>query len=91
MACASCHGADDDAPNLVVKLAKLPAREWFDDEDVALKVPSLRFVGGTPPYLHDGSAATLAELLEKNGDRMGHTAQLTADERAALAAYLGTL
>jgi hypothetical protein len=91
VACATCHLTDDDAPNLVVKLPKLPTREWFDDEDVALKVPSLRFVGGTPPYLHDGSAATLSELLETNGDRMGHTSTLTAAERADLAAYLETL
>jgi hypothetical protein len=89
--CAACHVGDDGLPAMVVKLAKLPRRVGFDDEDAPLKVPSLRFVSGTPPYLHDGSAATLSELVERNGDRMGHTEQLSAEDRAALVAYLETL
>jgi mono/diheme cytochrome c family protein len=88
--CSSCHLGDGE-PAMVTKLPKLPAREGFDDEDMPLKVPSLRFVGGTPPYLHDGSEPTLRQLLDDNHDRMGHTAQLSADDRAALAAYLETL
>jgi cytochrome c peroxidase len=89
--CATCHAADDSAPALVVKLPKLARRAGFDDEDAPLKAPVLLYVGGTPPYLHDGSASTLDQLVERNGDRMGHTAKLTADERAALVAYLETL
>jgi DNA-binding beta-propeller fold protein YncE len=89
--CATCHAADDSAPNLVVKLPKLARRAGFDDEDAPLKVPVLLYVGGTPPYLHDGSAATLEQLVDQNGDRMGHTAKLTPDERASLVAYLETL
>jgi hypothetical protein len=89
--CVTCHADDDRLPTLVVQLAPLPRRPGFDDEDASLKVPSLRFVSGTPPYLHDGSAATLSELVEHNGDRMGHTTQLSAEDRAALVAYLETL
>jgi cytochrome c peroxidase len=55
------------------------------------KTPSLLFVGGTPPYFHDGSAATLEEVLEKNRDRMGKTSHLSPDDRAALVAFLRTL
>jgi cytochrome c peroxidase len=89
--CASCHSVAADAPAIVTRLPKLPVRDGFDDEDRPLKIPSLHFVGGTPPYLHDGSAATLRALLEGNGSRMGHTAQLTSDDHAALASYLETL
>jgi hypothetical protein len=89
--CASCHVADTSAPAIVTRLPPLLVRPGFDEEDVPLKVPSLRFVGGTPPYLHDGSATTLLEVVERNRDRMGHTGQLTPDERIVLAAYLETL
>jgi DNA-binding beta-propeller fold protein YncE len=89
--CTTCHLADPAAPAIVTPLPRLPTQPWFDDENAPLKVPSLRFVGGTPPYLHDGSAPTLLRLIEDNRDRMGHTTQLTAPERAALAAYLESL
>jgi cytochrome c peroxidase len=54
-------------------------------------VPSLLFLAGTAPYYHDGSAATLAELIEKNGNRMGNTSHLSPQERADLVAYLERL
>jgi DNA-binding beta-propeller fold protein YncE/mono/diheme cytochrome c family protein len=91
VACASCHASDDSLPAMVVRLLPLARRAGFDAEDAPLKAPSLRFLSGTPPYLHDGSAATLAELLDENRDRMGHTNQLNAADRAALVAYLETL
>jgi hypothetical protein len=51
--------------------------------------PTLKGAWEFPPYLHDGSAATLAEVLAKNpGDKHGRTSQLTAREREQLAAYL---
>ena len=55
------------------------------------KVPSLFYVGSTPPYYHDGSEPTLEGLVEHTKDRMGHTSHLTAGERAQLVAYLKTL
>ena len=48
-------------------------------------------MGSTAPYYHDGSEATLEDLMEHNEDRMGHTSHLTAGERAELVAYLKTL
>ena len=60
--------------------AKLPV---FD-------TPSLKYLGLTAPYLHDGQAATLEALLEQNGEKMGDTRALTAADRKALAAYLAT-
>lgn len=55
--------------------------------------PSLRGLFATAPHLHDGSAATLKEVLKgKNpGDRHGVTSHLTAEELDDLAAFLLTL
>ena len=62
---------------------------WGDSTQ--FKTPSLRYVGGTAPYYHDGSSPTLEHLIQTNGRRMGHTAQLTDDDKKALVAYLRTL
>ncbi len=56
-----------------------------------VQTPSLRFVGGTPPYLHDGRFPTLAALVRGNDDHMGKTNHLTADDKSALVAFLETL
>ncbi|HEY8039690.1 MAG TPA: hypothetical protein VIF15_07845 [Polyangiaceae bacterium] len=61
------------------------------DKAALFDTPSLLGAGLTAPYFHDGRYATLAELLEKADGAMGHTAQLSADERAALEAYLRSL
>jgi cytochrome c peroxidase len=53
--------------------------------------PSLRFVGGTGPYFHDGRYPTLRALLLASDGKMGHTAQLSPHELEALEAYLKTL
>ncbi len=53
--------------------------------------PSLKSLVQTAPYLHDGSAPTLAYLLETNHDRMGVTSHLSPEERQALLAYLESL
>lgn len=57
----------------------------------SFNTPALAFVGLTAPYMHDGAARTLDELIEKNADRMGSTSQLGAEERRALVAYLESL
>ena len=92
--CAGCHVPDmdysDRAPYPVY--SKLEPPKTFDaDPELAYKTPSLRFVGGTAPYAHDGRFSTLEELIDLNDDRMGNTNQLTRPERAALVAFLRTL
>jgi DNA-binding beta-propeller fold protein YncE len=92
--CKNCHPPATEfttrAPTPLT--SPLPTRAGFtEDEDQAFKVPSLLFVGGTPPYYHDGSTSTLTELIDKNGTRMGNTAHLSAEERKALVAYLQRL
>jgi YVTN family beta-propeller protein len=49
--------------------------------------PSLRGIFATAPYLHDGSARTLEDVV----DRLAFSAQLSAAEKADLVAYLLTL
>jgi cytochrome c peroxidase len=66
----------------------------------AFKTPSLREAARTPPYMHDGSLATLEDVLEfydKGGkesptlDTEMHPLKLTAEEKAALKALLQAL
>ena len=90
--CTTCHLSDGGSDRKVISLAALPVRGDVDSEaDQRFKVPSLTFVAGTAPYFHDGSAATLEDLIRTNGQRMGNTSQLGAEDQAALAAYLRTL
>lgn len=54
------------------------------------KVPSLRNVELTPPYLHDGSAATLADAVRVMAKyQLGHP--LTDDQVASIVGFLKTL
>jgi cytochrome c peroxidase len=95
--CAECHVPASEYTNR----GKAGFGEWPVDkkrldpepenQDWLFKTPSLRFVGGSPPYFHDGSEATLEDLVEHNGTRMGHTKHLSPADRAALVAFLRTL
>ena len=91
--CTRCHVPSSEfTDRAVVPLRQLPTRPGFTPEaEIAFKTPSLWFVGGTAPYLHDGSASTLEDLLRTNNNRMGNTNQLSDDERSALVAYLRVL
>jgi hypothetical protein len=91
--CTRCHRpATEFTDRTGTALRALPVRAGFGGEDSnTFKTPSLWFVGGTPPYFHDGSARSLEELVRTNGDRMGDTRHLNPEEQAALAAYLKVL
>jgi cytochrome c peroxidase len=61
-----------------------------EEDRHVFKVPSLREVARTPPYLHDGSAATLEEaILIMARHQLGRT--ISGDDVAAIAAFLGAL
>jgi len=93
-ACVGCHlPANGLTDRVSYPLRQLPTRPTYDEDPKGSewKTPSLRFIGGTEPYLHDGSAPTLEQLIDNNGDRMGKTHQLSAAQRADLVAYLRTL
>jgi cytochrome c peroxidase len=94
--CATCHVPNDGeyTNRAAAGLGVWPVAKLELDEERhgwLFKTPGLRDVGGTPPYYHDGSAATLEDLIERNGKRMGHTEQLSKEDRAALVAFLKTL
>lgn len=69
-----------------------------DDENHAREpclfdTPTLRGVHATAPYLHDGSAATLRDVLTTRNasDRHGRTSALTPDEVVDLVEFLRSL
>jgi hypothetical protein len=53
--------------------------------------PSLSGIASSPPYLHDGRAATLHDVLEITRGTMGDISTLSADDEAALVEYLRSL
>lgn len=87
-ACSTCHRADDAfidrTKHDVGSKAKADREEHFD-------TPSLRFVGATAPYFHDGRYGTLREMLLGHDGKMGRTSHLTPPDLDALEAYLKTL
>jgi mono/diheme cytochrome c family protein len=91
--CALCHLPEREFTNRrVVTLGMGPSSRRSDVLDTpGFRVPSLLYVGGTAPYFHDGRNDSLGELVESIGDGMGVTSSLSADDRSALAAYLGTI
>jgi DNA-binding beta-propeller fold protein YncE/mono/diheme cytochrome c family protein len=87
LGCATCHAEKTGFTDLDVH--DVGSATEVDTKRLFL-APSLRFVGGSAPYFHDGRYATLEELLRKN-EKMGDTKRLSADDRGALEAYLRTL
>jgi YVTN family beta-propeller protein len=86
--CTTCHPAPlyTDLLSHDVGTADGPG-EWFGPQ---IDTPTLRFLFDSPPYLHDGSALTLYEVLTtKNpGDEHGVTSQLSDSEIEDLVAFL---
>lgn len=98
--CDACHPADadftDGQRHAVGTLTRTEERELTGRRvkpEVAegFDTPSLKGLIATAPYFHNGAVATLDELIDENGDRMGNTSHLSADERRALLAYLRSL
>lgn len=91
--CSGCHvPASGYTDRVAYPIPRVARRPGFDDEKAQeFKTPSLLFVGGRPPYFHDGRAPSLEWILHNNDDRMGKTNHLSAADRAALVAFLRTL
>ena len=53
--------------------------------------PSLTGIASSPPYLHDGRAATVRDVLEATRGKMGNIEGLSAEDEAALVEYLRSL
>jgi mono/diheme cytochrome c family protein len=84
--CATCHaggGADGTAHDV--------GSGDVTEKSVRFDTPSLRFIGGTAPYFHDGRFRTLESMLEVQDGKMGHTTHLSRADMRALAAFMETL
>lgn len=80
--CSACHSGPD--------LTNRSAHDMVGEE--AIRTPTLRGISATGPYFHDGSAATLAEVVERAEDEgMGKTNHLDPRQKADLVAYLESL
>ncbi len=84
--CAGCHPkpllTDLKSHNLGLGLGR--------EKDKAFDTPTLREVWRSGPYLHDGRAATIEEVLTKYNpnDRHGRISKLTPEELADLIAFV---
>jgi cytochrome c peroxidase len=96
--CAECHpppwftdmtGHDVGTACTYESLYGMPGADKASDRFYS---PTLVELWRTGPYLHDGSAASLRDVLttRNRGDRHGRTSQLTAPEIDDLVAYLLT-
>jgi cytochrome c peroxidase len=86
--CVSCHQGVNVGGNMYQRHGVF--HPLASPKPEIVRVPSLRNVAVTPPYFHDGSAATLSKAVKAMGyaqlDRM-----LTDDQTAAIVAFLNTL
>jgi len=93
----NCLGPYSDADAEECEHHRFAAQNHADNG--AFKVPTLRNVAGTGPYMHDGRFETLIEVLEFYRDPPAKEVSnhelpplnLTDDELRDLAAFLGTL
>ncbi|MBZ0268968.1 DUF11 domain-containing protein, partial [bacterium] len=93
--CASCHSGplftDSSLSNLPFLKHDVGTADSLDTEAIGgFDTPSLLGVWDTAPYLHDGRAATLEDVLTIHNpdDLHGQTSQLTAQQIGYLVEYL---
>ncbi|MFV8750893.1 cytochrome-c peroxidase [Nannocystaceae bacterium ST9] len=101
--CATCHNGPSIGGNMYQKLGSV--KPWEGIEDVGrfavtaderdkqvFKVPGLRNIDKTGPYLHDGSIAALPEMVRKMVEHQtNRTSPLSEAELAQMIAFLGSL
>jgi DNA-binding beta-propeller fold protein YncE len=86
--CSDCH----KPPCFTDGKAHAVGTGKFDSRTDRFQTPTLIEVWRTAPYLHDGSAATVRDVLTQNPqDRRGNTSHLTPEQLDDLAAYLLSL
>jgi cytochrome c peroxidase len=99
--CGACHSGLNFAGNWQDSQGAT-GKPGFADNGTAerpMKVPTLRNIAVTAPYMHDGRFATLAAVLDHYahsaeqhlGDKRLHSFNLSAAERADLITFLDTL
>ncbi len=81
-ACSTCHNGPALTDN----------RSYAMHGLTAVNTPTLRGVGATGPYLHDGAAASLRDLVDMaDAIGMGSTRTLSEQDKVDLVAYLTSL
>jgi cytochrome c peroxidase len=98
--CTVCHNGMGVGGHLYQKLGLV--KEWptkdlgrfaatkNEADKYFFKVPSLRNITETAPYLHDGSIASLEEMVAKMAEyQLGRT--ISAEDTKAIVAFLGSL
>jgi cytochrome c peroxidase len=85
--CGSCHGGQDLATPAAGSVFR---NNGFSDPRMKFRVASLRNVALTAPYMHDGSVATLAAVVDGYATRE-KAFRPTTEERHALVAFLESL
>ncbi len=106
--CAACHGGFDLSDHGYHNVGQYLSYADHGRERITLnpsdngkfKTPTLRNIALTAPYMHDGSKATLGEVIDffatgglphANRDAAMRTFALTADEKNDLIAFLHAL
>ncbi|HEY4222719.1 MAG TPA: cytochrome c peroxidase, partial [Myxococcota bacterium] len=91
--CTSCHAGAHFTDNLNHNIGT-SARNAPGGSDITdFQTPVLHGLNRSAPYLHDGSQATLEDLVKNvvRTDKMGHGSDLTDQDASDLVAYLKTL
>lgn len=99
--CIACHAGSNFGGQMYQKLGLLKPYTTADEgrfkvtkaesDKFMFKVPSLRNIAKTAPYLHDGSLATLEETVAMMAEHQTAKGKLTDAEKADLVAFLGAL
>ena len=100
--CTQCHAGATVGGSQFQKLGSVEPWPDLTDEGRAaytknpvdkfvFKVPSLRNVAKTGPWLHDGSIDSLPTMVEKMAEHQLARGKLTARETTAIVAFLGSL
>jgi len=98
--CMTCHNGEGVGGHMYQKLGLVkpwPTKDkgraevkGFEAMEGFFKVPSLRNITETAPYLHDGSVATLDEMVKKMAEHQQGQI-LTNEEAASIIKFLGAL
>jgi cytochrome c peroxidase len=88
LGCVSCHQGGNVGGNMYQRHGVF--HPLASPKPEIVRVPSLRNVAVTPPYFHDGSAATLSKAVHAMGyAQLDRT--LTDEQTEAIVAFLNTL
>ncbi|MBI2731902.1 MAG: DUF1929 domain-containing protein [Aquabacterium sp.] len=95
--CARCHGGNDftlsgDATQLKdIGTIRASSGSRLGGTLPGLDIPTLRDVWATGPYLHDGSAATLADAVSAHNSASLNGAVINSTDMGNLVAYLSQI